>query len=730
MSIPREIRRHFEALVAVDASERADRLAALEPEVREAVVALLAAHDADPGSTDAHDPESTVDLPFDVLAGVRLGAELGAGGSGSVYRGVDEETGETVAIKMLFLGLLGNASSRARFEREAETMARFDHPSIVRVRRAGLDRGTPYIVMDYVGGSNLARELNPHTRQGIGPGRDDPRGVARFVGELASALAYAHGQGVIHRDVKPANVLIDDGGNPKLTDFGLARDEFFTQTLTRTGAMTGTFGYMSPEQLLGDRPMDARTDVYSLGVVLYEMLSGERPHAGGSSIELARAMSDTLPRPLGKLNDAVPRNLQTICMRALEREPSRRYDTMAAFAADLHAFASGHPIQAKAPSTISRVRGVLQRRRRMVAIAGSMVAIGVAGLWGGSALREPEGTPVELVSDVPGTRVWMRPFDVATRDFGAAIELGEAGRRHWLEPGLVRFVFTDPEGRFAELSRQIPRREDLEPGTSFRVEAVRLRSPDEATDMVRITDSAFSVPRSYVGRATDEGIAHFESPGFLLDETEVTIGQFRVYVADVGIDPSTFPLLALPDSLDDRPMALITFSQAQRYAEWAGKRLPGEREFIRAAASDVAVDPPHRLSHEHVEPEEFGDYALGLFSGEGTPESEFPDRVPAVGSHPRDRSFDGALDLLGSVSELLETPWIDPQGGSTRLATDFGRRVVAGAQWVWPRSLAAYPQVVGPILVTGERRAFTGFRCAKSLDPFAVSERRDDESIE
>jgi tetratricopeptide (TPR) repeat protein len=265
-------------------------------------------------------------------------AELGRGGAGVVYRARDPRTGERVAIKVL-LGQGGGASetARRRFSREVDALRRLDHPGVVRVRDAGQERGRPYLVLDFVEGRSLQERLD---REGSLP----PREAASVALALAEAVQHAHEQGVVHRDLKPDNVLLEADGTPRLTDFGLMRDlDLERSRLTHTGTFLGTPGFWAPEQARGDRAaMGPGSDVYGLGATLYAMLTGGAPHVAGSLIELLVHMERD-PAPPSRLAKGLDAALDAICVRCLAREPARRYVTAGALASALRTYLETEP---------------------------------------------------------------------------------------------------------------------------------------------------------------------------------------------------------------------------------------------------------------------------------------------------------------------------------------------------------------------------------------------------
>ena len=276
--------------------------------------------------------------------------QIGAGGMGVVYKAHDEKLNRTVAIKVLAPQLAGANSHKNRFEKEARQTSKIRSDHIVTIHNVCItDSLLPYIVMEWIDGESLDQRLK---REGLLPART----AVKIVREVALGLAAAHENGVVHRDIKPSNIMLADGEQRiAITDFGLARElQQSGQSLTMSGAILGTPAYMSREQIRAPSRVDARADVYSLGVVLYETLTGERPFRGASDHDVVMQVVHKEPTSPRSLNSQLPRDLETICLKCLEKDPGRRYQSAQLLAEDLNRWLAGQPIVARPVGTPER----------------------------------------------------------------------------------------------------------------------------------------------------------------------------------------------------------------------------------------------------------------------------------------------------------------------------------------------------------------------------------------
>jgi hypothetical protein len=342
--------------------------------------------------------------PLPVAGQRRLGRfelleAVGIGSFGTVYKARDPELDRIVAVKVPRAGHLVGKEDLDRFLREGRSLAHIHHPGIVPVYEVGQADGLPYLVTEFVHGKTLAELLRTQ--------RFSAHESAGLIAKVADALQYAHDCGIVHRDLKPSNILLEEAGvrgegsgvrsqgsggsggfsltpdpwplTPRLTDFGLAKREGFETTMTVEGQVLGTPAYMSPEQAGGEaHRVDGRTDVYSLGVVFYQMLAGELPFRGTVRMLLQHVLHDD-PRSPRSLNDRLPRDLETICLKCLRKEPDKRYATAAALAEDVRRFLAGEPIQARPIRAWERALKWAQRRPAVAALLTLVVFVTVVG---------------------------------------------------------------------------------------------------------------------------------------------------------------------------------------------------------------------------------------------------------------------------------------------------------------------------------------------------------------
>jgi serine/threonine-protein kinase len=303
------------------------------------------------------------------VPGYEIIAEIGRGGMGVVYEARHVRLNRVIALKMILAGSHATDEQIARFHIEARAVAQIQHPGIVQIHDDGDHEGLPYFSLEFVPGGSLAESIDGKPQP--------PRSAATMVMALCGALAEAHARGVIHRDLKPANVLLTLDGKPKITDFGLAKQMEGDSEQTRSGSVMGTPSYMAPEQAWGQtREIGPLSDQYALGVILYEMLVGRPPFRGSNPLETLELVRNQEPVPPTRLQPKVPTDLETICLKALQKDPAKRFPDAAAMGEDLRRFLDGEPIVARAVGTPERLWRWCRRNPKVAGLAAAVVLMG------------------------------------------------------------------------------------------------------------------------------------------------------------------------------------------------------------------------------------------------------------------------------------------------------------------------------------------------------------------
>jgi serine/threonine-protein kinase len=455
-----------------------------------------------PGSGQAADNSGAVPLP--VVPGYEVEAELGHGGMGIVYRARHVRLNRLVALKMVLADGHAGPRERARFRQEAEAVAALRHPNIVQVHDVGDVAGRPYFTMEYVEGGSLAQKLAGTPL----PGRE----AAAVVATLAGAVEAAHRGGIVHRDLKPANVLLTADGVPKVSDFGLARRLGGDAGLTGSGTAVGTPSYMAPEQASGQAgAAGPAADVYSLGAILYELLTGRPPFKAETAAETVHQLLSQDPVAPSRLNARVPRDLETVCLKCLAREPRRRYPTAAALGDDLGRVLRGEATAARPEGPLAQlVRRV--RRRPFPAAAGAVAVLATAALVGfgawtlseRAAARQAAAADREAVERAAGDDLtemenllrrsaWPEARAALERAKGRLGDRDSAGLRQRLNQGARDLeLVTDLEEIRLRLSRNSSTA--LSPETlyadAYRKYGIDLLTLDPAEAATRISNSA------------------------------------------------------------------------------------------------------------------------------------------------------------------------------------------------------------------------------------------------
>src|SRR5881394_3776897 len=318
---------------------------------------------------------------------------IGRGGQGVVYRARQKSLNRIVALKVIGLGHWATEAHLKRFRREAEAAASLDHSGIVPIYEVGERDGSCYFSMKLVEGGQLDAAVR---RESI-----PVRRAAELIAKVARIVHYAHEHGILHRDIKPGNILLDEKGEPHLTDFGLARLVETESTVTRTLEVLGTPSYMAPEQAVGNNAaISAITDVYGIGAVLYQLLTGHPPFAGGTTYETIKLLLDTEPRKPRLWNPKIDRDLSTICLKCLEKDPKRRYPSALGLAEDLERWLKHEPIRARRIGVFTRGKKWVQRNPTSALLAAALVAFAAAvgwNIWKSELIHRPVTTGIAVL---------------------------------------------------------------------------------------------------------------------------------------------------------------------------------------------------------------------------------------------------------------------------------------------------------------------------------------------
>jgi tRNA A-37 threonylcarbamoyl transferase component Bud32 len=512
-----------------------------------------------------HGPAATAPL----LSRFLLENSLGAGAMGEVWKAYDPHLDRHVAVKIP-RHALRTSEEVHRFVREGQAAAQLRHPNIVPVHEVVREGDAVYIVSDFIEGGDLRAYLDStHVSY---------RDAAALCATIARALHYAHNRGIIHRDLKPANVLMDADARPHLTDFGLAKWTKDVEAMTATGEVLGTPAYMSPEQARGhSSEVDRRSDTYAVGVMLYEMITGRLPFAG-DLIEILRAIADEPPPDPRSIRREIPRDLATICLKAMEKDPARRYATALELADDLQRFLDGESIRAR-PVRLPERGWRWCKRHPAVAVSLVLFVAAVAGAVMAYRERVESRRAADIrdvtIDTIPsGAEVVFVPLNSRTGlpEPARLVRAGYSPINVSLAPGDYLVVAAHANGKFHEVLRHVPRSDEglaggadpyfyvMKPDGTIQLFAVRLWANSEVRGMQRV-----EIASPHDGRREE----------LMVDQREMVGGDLRPQLLERSHVSATEPYLC-------------DFDLAWNLTEGAGKRLPTAPEFERILD---AIDP-------------------------------------------------------------------------------------------------------------------------------------------
>jgi eukaryotic-like serine/threonine-protein kinase len=697
-----------------------------EPALRREVESLIAAHEHESSTfTDVGRERHEILKNGSKVGPYEILAPLGAGGMGVVYRARDSRLEREVAIKFIASGVLADGIARSRFRKEALALAKLNHQNIAGVYDVGTADGADYLVMEYVPGQSLAQKLKS------GPLR--PVEAISLGEKVAAALQEAHERGIVHRDLKPANIIVTPRGHAKVLDFGIAKllsitDRDDTKTFSETRGLVGTPLYMSPEQVEG-APVDFRTDLWSLGAVLYEALTG-RPPFEGNGLALLRAITEKKPKTLRELRPDTPPEAEQIVLRALEKDKAKRYQSASEIAQDL----SSAVARLSAPGVPPVVRELRVSLTYIIPSALLVLALAACGGWFYRRSERRHWAREEAIPKIAMLRAADKPL-------AAFLLLRQAEKYLPGDPQLARLaaenahtvsVVSSPPGATVEIKDYLspdsawyllgitPLQSVVIPDGYFRWRVSKrgigeyIAAPITSDHMNFALDSEAHSPAgmSWVDGGTWANyigfvglVGPYNLPPFYIDRFEVTNRQFQDFVDKGGYDkreywishfirngreiswddaralfrdstgrpgPSTWEGGHYPQGQAGYPVSGVSWYEAMAYAAFVGKSLPVFSQWYDAASPDVIhfIVQESNISQPHLAP-------VGTFNGLG---------------------LYGTYDMAGNLRE-----WINN-------GADANSNFILGGAWKSQTYFYSNPEAISPF----DRSPQNGFRCVKN----------------
>ena len=593
--------------------------------------------------------------------------KLGEGGMATVYKAYDTRLERDVAVKIIRSDLFGSSVIERmlkRFEREAKSMAKLSHANILKVLDYGEHEGSPYLVMELLSGGTLKEKFG-HPMSW--------REAVRLLEPVANALAYAHSINILHRDVKPGNILISATGTPVLTDFGIAKllDSEEGQTLTGTGVGVGTPEYMAPEQGLG-KEADGRADIYSLGIVFFELVTGQKPyHAETPLAVLLKQVNDPLPDPRSIVPN-LPEPVAKVIFKALAKDPAHRYQTMDEFANALNKLAN--VVLGEDDLTFSKINQ--PRPAQVMDAQATMDKLSDIPVAHVKPVRQSRPVPENTNKPIRFNRKYLGFILGGITLLVLIVGLANG----WFRPKTVAAPTETllPTEAAVALPAETPKQTEAPTAENLELSAGTIKISDvDGMPMVYVPAGEFSMGSSN-GDNDEKPVHTVFLDSYWIDQTEVTNAMYAQCVTAGVCSIPSIPSSYTRDSYygntqyNDYPVIYVNWQQAKDYCQWAGRSLPSEAQWEKAARGPDGNTYP--WGNNSPKPT-LANYVNS--KGDTTP----------VGSYPEGASPYGALDMTGNVWEWVadwyaveyyasQISWNNPQGASTGVY-----RLLRGGSW-------------------------------------------------